>query len=190
MKHPKIAKQSGFTLIELMIVVAIIAIVASIAIPNLLQSRMQANETNAIGALKIYAAAQGIFKKANYAANNGMQTKQYCDDLQNLYSGTNAGGDMIELIPEPLARADDSGGAMPYQGYLFQDDALPLPPAPESWQDNFGLFAYPSTYGKTGVNSYCIHGSAMVYQKDTGQGAGGIVPGAPFDPVAAGWVNP
>ncbi len=54
----------GFTLIELMIVVAVITIIASLAIPNLLRHRMSANEACAAGSMRIIATAQVGFQTA------------------------------------------------------------------------------------------------------------------------------
>lgn len=51
----------GFTLIEMMIVVAIIAIVAAITFPSLLRARMQANEAGAIESLRMIVTAQAAF---------------------------------------------------------------------------------------------------------------------------------
>ncbi len=64
-------KNAGFTLIELMIVVEIIAIMVAIAVPNYLRTRIQANESNAVGSLRTVLNAQMTYNTVNlvYATN-------------------------------------------------------------------------------------------------------------------------
>src|SRR5260370_37574156 len=68
-------KQKGFSLIELLIVVAIILIIAAIAIPNLLKAKMAANESSAAGAIRTVNTAQvsysTLFPQIGYAATFG-----------------------------------------------------------------------------------------------------------------------
>ena len=62
-------RNKGFTLIELMIVIAIIAIIAAIAIPNLIEARKHGNEAAAIGALKTISTSQAIFREGDKDGN-------------------------------------------------------------------------------------------------------------------------
>ena len=55
-------KRKAFTLVELMIVLAIIAIIAAFAIPNLMKSRMSANETSAVGSLRALMSAEETYQ--------------------------------------------------------------------------------------------------------------------------------
>ena len=94
-------KRRGFTLIELMIVIAIITIIAAIAIPNLLDARRAANEASAIASLRAVHAAQGIYREQDKDGNGTL------DFATNFAYLSSAG-----LIDDVLA-----GGTK--QGYKF-----------------------------------------------------------------------
>lgn len=62
-------RSDGFTLIELMIVIAIIAVIAALAIPELIEARKGSNEAAAIGALRTISTAQSLFKEGDHDGN-------------------------------------------------------------------------------------------------------------------------
>src|SRR6185503_13088565 len=64
-------KQKGFSLIELLIVVAIILIIAAIAIPNLLRAKMAANEASAVGSERTIVTAEISYQASQWANGAG-----------------------------------------------------------------------------------------------------------------------
>ncbi len=100
----KLQTKKAFTLIELMIVIAIIAIIAAIAIPNLLSARKNGNEAAAIGGLKAIANAQTLFREGDKNTDN---TLEYAANLTNLTDLGAAGAE--DLIDEVLANGTKQG---------------------------------------------------------------------------------
>lgn len=74
-------RRHGFTLIELMIVVAIIAVIAAIAIPGMRRARIAANEANAIGSLRTISTAEIQFKNSGIDTTNSINQYGDLDDL-------------------------------------------------------------------------------------------------------------
>ena len=65
LKGPRKARQKGFSLIELLIVVAIILIIAAIAIPNFIHARMAANESTAVSSIHAINTSEIAYSSAN-----------------------------------------------------------------------------------------------------------------------------
>lgn len=146
-------KQKGFSLIELLIVVAIILIIAAIAIPNLIRARMSANESSAVGSVRAINTAQISYSAAYPAVG-------FANTLANL--GSPAGN----CTPTPATGCfiDNVLSTGTKTGYTFTLAAAGGPP-----QSSYQVAANPVTANQTGVRSFCSFEDAVI-RYSTGAG--------------------
>jgi prepilin-type N-terminal cleavage/methylation domain-containing protein len=139
-------KQRGFSLIELLIVVAIILIIAAIAIPNLIRARMSANEASAVGSVRSINTAE-ISYNASYPDQGFADTLAKIGSPATGCTPSTASGCFIDSV---LTTGTKSG----YSFAIAAGGGTP--------KTSYYVTSNPVTPNQTGVRSFCSYEDAVV----------------------------
>jgi type IV pilus assembly protein PilA len=156
-------KESGFSLIELLIVVAIILIIAAIAIPNLLRSRMAANESSAVGSIRTMNTAAITF--------NSTYGDGFPPTLASIgTTGAAAVGcQNAELLDSVLTTGLKSGYSFALIAGTVVVPAASVPAGcVAGFTDGYVVTATPQTVGTTGQRAFCSDASGVIRFNPTG----------------------
>ena len=149
----------GFSLIELLIVVAVILVIAAIAIPNLMRSRVAANQASAVASLHVVSTAE-----ATYSSTYG----GYSPTLG--YLGPPATGTMpvpsgASLIDSILSGGSPGATESSKSGYSFTYSAGVADSSGRIY--SYAITASPITPGTTGYNYYYTDQIGIIRQNST-----------------------
>ena len=149
-------RQKGFSLIELLIVVAIILVIAAIAIPNLLRSKIAANEASAVASLRVINTAQVTYN-ANYGLGYGALI-----NLATPAAGCPAASSLSACL------IDSNLGAGTKSGYAFTAVAAGGAGTTANPNPVFNSTAVPVVPGQSGQDSFCSDESGVIRRDITG----------------------
>jgi prepilin-type N-terminal cleavage/methylation domain len=138
-------RNKGFSLIELLIVVAIILIIAALAIPSFLRSKIAANESAAAAAIRIVTSAQISYSSAYPSVG-------FSSSLAAL-----GGTSCAPPTPASACIIDDALASGQRSGYNFVVANVSGTPA-----TSYNVLATPSAYNSSGVRNFCAYEDSML----------------------------
>ncbi|MGD0966504.1 MAG: prepilin-type N-terminal cleavage/methylation domain-containing protein [Candidatus Acidiferrales bacterium] len=151
------ARSKGFSLLELLSVVSIISIIAAIAIPNLLRSRMAANEASAVGSIRAINAA-AIEYYVTYGNGFPPSLVAIGTTTGSAVSCTNA-----QLIDAVLTTGVKDGYTFALQNGLIQlTSAASSCAGVYGYSDGYAIEATPVTVGMAGQRAFCLDATGII----------------------------
>jgi prepilin-type N-terminal cleavage/methylation domain-containing protein len=176
----------GFSLVELLIVMAIILIIAAIAIPNFLRSKMAANGASAAAALRTINTANTVYSALYHVGYAGSLAQLGPTSAACPTEGPGCAGLMDSLL-SGIIPATPTPSKAGYRFTYYAPSAAPTASAPNS---TWAAVAVPVIAGNTGTTTYCIDQRGSVWKDTSGNTTAADATGCTATWPPGGTVNP